>query len=144
MRHWCDIDVDVGCVFVKRTGDYDFEVWMAVAKAILDDPRIKKGMCRIIDLRDTNSGPTRHQVHRMAAIYGSIDDKLGPLKTAIIAPSPSVFGMNRMYQTYRANTAADIHVWKSFDDARNWLDLPSGYADPFPLMEAMLEVGKGT
>ena len=98
MRVWYEIYDDLSCTFVKRFGDYVHDEWMDAMRRINDDPRLRPGMSRIVDLREGGGSATNEQIADLAQFFGKYDKALGRRKVAIIAPKLVDYGMNRMYE----------------------------------------------
>ncbi len=137
MRYWYKIDVDLGCVFAKRSGPYEHAGWMATYEAIDNDPALQYGMNRIYDYRDAEGAPSKSETLSYVRYFNDLDKKLGPRKVASVVPELHSFGMSRMYGILRSDTAAEVCQFRTLEEAMVWLDLPPGFADPFPSLEEM-------
>jgi hypothetical protein len=135
MRCWYEFDVQSACLFIKRSGLYQHDEWLSVLKKIYGDARVTRGVGSIYDLRESTSNPTPEQVRELAQLFDSFDLRLGERKVGVIAPTPALFGMNRMYELLRDDAVAAIRVCRSYGEARDWVDLPEDFADPFPTLE---------
>ena len=139
MHYWYDIDVELGCVFVKRFGPYAHEKWVAVLRLINNDARLQKNMNRIYDLREAEGVATADQMRDFVQELDQIDKMLGPRKVVFIAPQPVTFGMHRMYEQLRDDTVAEFQTCKTYDEAKKWIGLPTDFEDPFPSFEELKE-----
>ncbi len=135
MRVWYEIYDDLSCTFVKRFGDYVHDEWMDAMRRINDDPRLRPGMSRIVDLREGGGSATNEQIADLAQFFGKYDKALGRRKVAIIAPKLVDYGMNRMYEVRRDSSYATIMVFKTLEEVKDWLELPAEFADPFPRLD---------
>lgn len=48
-------------------------------------------------------------------------------KVAIAAPNDEFYGFGRMYQMLREGSPVEVRVFRSRNEAEQWLDLPGGY-----------------
>ena len=139
MHYWYDIDVELGCVFIKRIGPYAHDKWVAALRLINNDARLRRGMNRIYDLREAEGTATADQIRDLVQEFEQLDNTLGPRKVAFITPQPVIFGMNRMYALLRDDTVAVFQVYKTYDEAKDWIGLPTEFEDPFPSFEELKE-----
>ncbi|MFP6759388.1 MAG: hypothetical protein VCC99_14400 [Alphaproteobacteria bacterium] len=141
MRVWYEIDDDLSCTFVKRFGDYVHDEWMDAMRRINDDPRLRPGMSRIVDLREGGGSATQEKIAELARMFDEVDEALGQRKVAMIAPKSIDFGMNRMYGIMRDSSHATNMVFKTFEEAKDWLELSAEFADPFPRLDDLESIG---
>ncbi len=139
MHYWYDIDVELGCVFIKRSGLYAHDHWLAALRLINNDARLRAGMNRIYDLREAEGTATGDQMRDLVQEFDELDNTLGPRKVAFIAPQPVIFGMHRMYELLRDDTVAAFEIYKTYDEAKVWIGLPTDFEDPFPSFEELKE-----
>ena len=98
------------------------EELFAIVAELRADAAIAPDFSTLIDLTDVSS---------VDAISGEVVRNLAaaPHKTAarcaFVAPSPAVFGLARMFVSYREarGSAERVGVFRSLQDAENWLDL---------------------
>ena len=81
---------------------------------------------RIADLSDASlSDLQSSEVVHLAEARREVNLK-NKVKTAIIAPSPEVFGLARMFSTYNRNPAITISVFKDSASAYKWIGCEPG------------------
>ena len=93
-------------------------------KVLAADPRFRPGMRELSDVRGvTDLRVTSAGVHAMVAADAAHTVQSGAHQLAIVAGHDVVFGMARMYQTLTESTVSKVAVFRSQEDAIEWLGL---------------------
>src|SRR5439155_9304812 len=66
---------------------------------------------------------TAQGVQRLAGLRAPADPLHIPTKLAIVAPTPYVFGLARMYELLRTDALGKIHVFRELAQAEAWLGI---------------------
>jgi hypothetical protein len=74
----------------------------------------------IVD-RSTNFDPSTAQLEEIAAIYGSIKDRIDS-RWALVVGKEYHFGLGRMYMVFAERYGMDARIFTDVDEAREWLD----------------------
>lgn len=112
------IDLERRRVDSKLEGDFRSEDMREHMRALRDDPDFRADFDQLLDLSGVTdltltAADVREHVEESPFGAGS--------RRAIVASSDAVFGMARMYQILRANEKDEIEVFRTFEDARQWL-----------------------
>ena len=107
--------------FTGLIGDRElFDAYSTLVNEATYDPSLDD----LIDLRAvTHMGVTGAGLHRLIAMYDQRDSDGYSTRAAIVAPTDVLYGVARMFQTLRGDETPDeIVVFRSMDDALQWLD----------------------
>lgn len=113
-----------GVVVVELRGRInDAELLEAVDRLIADADRLP-GLHELVDARemevsDTSSAALRKVAERFAG--GPRPEK--GVRIALVAASDAAYGLARMYQAFRDESAAGFRVFRALPEARIWLGL---------------------
>jgi len=90
---------------------------------LLRDPAYDASLNDLVDLRDVSQmGITSAGLHRLIGLY----DERGPTevhtRNAIVAPTDVLYGVSRMFQTLRGESAlAELEVFRTIGAAEDWI-----------------------
>lgn len=126
-------DEGVSCLFIRYSpGSIDADLREAI-NAVADDPSFQRLPGRLHDFRAIEESISSDELRDVAALGRKRACDLGaPRRTAVLVPSDLQFGQARMYQAYSDDLERSLRVFRDFEGAARWLDLPCDYADPFP------------
>lgn len=94
------------------------------AEAITGDDSLDPVHDELIDLRELDTpDASTDTLRRVADIFRKYERQPESVKVAFIATSDAAYGIARMYQAFRAESAADMRVFRSSEDAHAWLGL---------------------
>jgi len=71
------------------------------------------------------AGDSRESIRGLADLSARMDTAAGESRFAIVAPQESLFGLGRMYETYRAldqRSTKRVGVFRDRDEALRWLE----------------------
>jgi hypothetical protein len=114
------IDVSRGvvtAVFERRLADEDVQELIG---QLLRDPDFRPSQDQLVDTTEvTDIQLTSASVLRLA----ETGDPSFTGRRAIVAPSPAVFGMSRMFEMYRDSGSSRLQVFRTRKEALEWLGL---------------------
>ncbi|MGI9591984.1 MAG: STAS/SEC14 domain-containing protein [Myxococcota bacterium] len=94
------------------------------AEAITADESRGPEYDELIDLRKLETpAASTDTLRRVADIFRKYERQPELVKVAFIAASDAAYGIARMYQAFRAESSADMRVFREADEARRWLGL---------------------
>lgn len=93
--------------------------------AILAAPEFKKSMNCLVDLTlaEPDMDIDFEKVNQYKEFIESIQETWGLCKWAIVAPDDLVFGLSRMYEMLSKNLSIQTRVFRSEQEAREWLGI---------------------
>ena len=113
-----------------------FRGWMQTVAAATDGTQAPVASARtwllsegwqrhgLIDLREVEApNASTHTLRRVAEIFAETERQPESVRVAFVAASDSAFGIARMYQAFRYESAAEMQVFRSAGEARDWLGL---------------------
>ena len=101
-------------------------------KEIIADPDFDQTYNHFVDLtRVDHFNVTTQGVRDLADLF---KPNLGeyPSKLALVAPKIHIYGMARMYQSFRANTQRQVRVFRTAEEAYSWLGITPHAEEPPP------------
>lgn len=109
-------------VRVRLSGEFTREDLLALSGALAIDSRVSSDFVEVIDLTAVTTTPDagRGDIRRRATT------PLTPvLRRAFVAPQPAIFGLCRMFATFREMTAKaePVGVFHTLAEAEAWLGL---------------------
>jgi hypothetical protein len=115
-------------VNVRLAGAATRDDLVSTVAALLADPHITPDFSTLIDLREVTS---------VDAVSGGVVRELAAMRhqavarCAFVAPNPAVFGLARMFASYREarDGAERSGVFRTISDAEAWLQVPAPSAD---------------
>jgi len=97
---------------------------------LIDSPEYTLTPMMLVDMIGAIRGePSTEFIRRYARrIARNVDDEIqGPAKMAFAAVRDEFFGLGRMYEMLRAESPVEFAVFRSRDEAEQWLGLPIDY-----------------
>ena len=126
-----NIDVDLGVIFLKVDGELRDESVGWWSDAILADPNYRPGMDRLADYSGvTKLSVTADGIQRLATAARGFDPFRWGIRLAIVVSGETGFGVGRQYQGMRMEAPYEIRLFRSVEDAMEWLGIPFDY-DPW-------------
>ena len=122
MAYTYSVDVVQRVVRVRLSGEFTREDLAALSRDLANDPRVSAEFVELIDLSDVRTPPhvPRSDVRRRATTA------LTPVsRRAFVAPQPVIYGLCRMFTTFREVTAnrEPVEVFHTAREAEAWLGL---------------------
>lgn len=120
-----EIDVERNLVVRTVSAPVAFEDFADAIQEHLDHPDFRPGMHVLWDIRDVESRPWTSQMAKQMADYaGSLSEKRGVGRFAIIASSDLAYGLSRQYQVIGQDIAPEIGVFRTMEEALEWILAP--------------------
>ncbi len=120
------IDVELGVIFLKVDGELRDENVGWWSDTILADPDYRPGMDRLADYSGvTKLSVTTGGLHRLAMAAQGFDPFRWGRRLAIVVSGETGFGVGRQYQGMRRSSPYEIRLFRSLEDAQEWLGIPS-------------------
>jgi len=96
---------------------------LALAERVLRNPGYPSPRRELIDLRRVEgTSVSAETLSRIAAAFGAEDETPAQSRVAMVAPANLVYGLSRMYQSYRADSPLPLRVFRDYDEALAWLE----------------------
>lgn len=120
------IDSVLRIVFATPQGTFTPEDLLGYQREVWSRPEVK-GFNELVDMRAVERVEygSPWKVREMAAAAVEMDEPALPTNLAIVAESDHLFGLARMYQTFREVNPKSVKVVQSFrslDEALTWLE----------------------
>jgi len=126
MAYTYEVDPAHNLVRIKVSGQDTVFLNKKRIETIVKDPLWKPGYNVLVDFRDTAqydlSSP---DVEELAALHGSLGDRIGNGKLAVVASSDIVYGVSRMWKTVtEGHTFMTTSIFRTIKEAEEWLGVP--------------------
>ena len=106
----------------KAAGEITFEDIKAAYKASLKYTVSKNDMPVVWDLiRADASKILAKDIEKIAGYFSKHSKKRSHYKVALVAPRDLEYGLGRMLSVYLDNTPAEVRVFRSYEQAKGWL-----------------------
>jgi len=121
-----EFDAERNLLRVRMFGLVTDDDVLDYAETITSDASLGAVYDELIDLRDLETPAASTDVmRRVADIFREHERAPEAVKVAFVATSDAAYGIARMYQAFRAESAADMRVFRSQDEACGWLGFES-------------------
>lgn len=118
-------DAESRVLFVEMTGAVSDEDILSYAAEVTADSGIDPVHDELIDTRGIEvPGASTPALKRAAELFSKSERTPEKVKVAMVASSDAAYGLARMYQAFRAESAVKIRVFREIAEARSWLGLP--------------------
>lgn len=112
-------------VHVRGRGVLTAEAVIQHLEALAADPHYVAPMRKLIDYRNVDmSGFDFNAVRRVAAAKEALEVRFQGERNAFIVGSDLTFGLSRQHQSLMNDTEVQVGVFRNFEDAAQWLELP--------------------
>lgn len=116
------IDERSGIILTTARGVLTEEDLINHKKSMASNPKLKPGMAELSDVR----GVSRVDISpagmkKLVAIDAAHSDLLKDYRLAIVASDDLVYGLGRMYEMMTAGNNPNVQVFRTFDEAMQWL-----------------------
>ena len=120
------IEKNFRVVLFIHTGVVEDAEFVDYYRTFFQQSAVELSFDRIIDLQQADSSvrsvdALQQVVEIMEAAY---EDAAPIPKTAVIAPEDVSFGLGRMFQAFDSLGPGQFSVFRTLEDALNWLELP--------------------
>jgi len=123
MPHSAQILDDLGIVVLRFWGDIDYGEIRNVFDEAVNLPGFRPKLKAVADCRKANTAMTGRDIQKLASDAQKTDPLWGESKWAILASSDLIFGLSRMYSALTSDYEVKTHVFRTVDDANEWLDV---------------------
>ena len=121
MPHEYSVDPAHRLVRVRMWGALTRTEILATVAELVDDPRLSPDFSEVIDVTEATAAEI--QTDDVRLIASALLDRVA--RRAFVAPDPTVFGLARMFGSFRdmKGTAEHVGVFRSTREAEEWLGL---------------------
>ncbi len=125
-----EIDADLGFIHTTCSGKITLDDILkhlaSLEKSLKTGPR----WCRLIDMRAVELYEmTGKDVSRLAQTAVKAFERMGIVKSAVVAESNLVYGMIRMFEIHLGPDYDGFHVFRNMAQAREWLGVDDASSD---------------
>lgn len=111
-------------VYVRMSDIVTFPELMAHIKALSQDHRYCAPMRKLVDFRFcTQYKLSMEEGIAFAMAKAHLSDVFDNEQCALVAPKDIEYGMGRVHEAHTAESSIQTSVFRSFDDALNWLKI---------------------
>jgi hypothetical protein len=114
------IDKILHIVYLKYTGNPDFDEWANTMSAVFRDPDYEPGYHFIMDRRHVTTPPTTEYIESIVDFVGQHPLELGSCRTAAVVSETASYGMGRMSQGVMDDTDNTMK-FTDIKEAKKWL-----------------------
>ena len=118
------VDERLGCIAVRWFGTFSAETCRRFFDELAQLPYFRKCARLIHDGRQCDLSIDSAEIFRAARLPYVEADRDEPLRVAIVVGSELGYGMMRIMSTTRSRDDVRIHIFRSYGEAAEWLDLP--------------------
>ena len=119
------IKKEQGIIVSKHEGNISDRELVDVYKALFQDPSLRKGYRKLVDLRSSKS--TERSMAALIEVADMVKQYYSgsteTTKTAIVASHDLYFGLARTYELISDEYPDEIMVFRDVDKALEWLDV---------------------
>lgn len=113
-------DAATGVILVTVTGEFSTADYVALQRAVEQDPVIPTGSAVLFDVRSVTSFAfSGHDVVSFARASNSVDRRAG--RTAVVVAGPAGYSLARLYESARDNARPPFRVFGAIEPAMTWL-----------------------
>lgn len=120
-----EIDIERNLVVRTVPEPVTFEEFTDAIQEHLNHPDFRRGMRVLWDIRkvETNQWPLEAKRELVTRVT-SLIEKRGEGRTGIVASGALMYGLSRQYQILGDNTAPEVGVFKTMEEALEWILAP--------------------
>ena len=113
---------DSNIVVIELIDEYSIKEFRATVIKSFEDPHCPQNPVLLIDLSKSRSIQTRSSasINSMASFIASYAKRFNN-RFAIVTPDDLTFGLMRMSSIQADSFGIDLHILRTFDEARKWL-----------------------
>ncbi len=114
------IDLEQQAIFSQASGRLTDSDLIEHQRKVLVDPEFDPHLRQLWDLREVTAADVSSETLReLARATSYAPDTM----RALVAPGDVVYGLARMFQTLHEHAGEDLRVFRSIEDAKQWLGL---------------------
>jgi hypothetical protein len=102
---------------------------------LAEDSRYRPGLDKLVDMRLVESMELHVDDENQFVNY-KMEKGVRERRIALVAPRDISFGMSRVYQALSESIHEEVSVFRSLDEAINWLSLPLDFKEKHILLES--------
>jgi hypothetical protein len=122
------IDTHIPLVYTVFSGDVNNADVIEHLRSLLADPRFDSSMPELVDLRGVTSVSASSEMIPASARWPLHSSYA---RRAVVAPTDLLYGLARMYQSYRDDTGqAQLQIFRTIPPALEWLGLAEPPSPP--------------
>ena len=118
------IDERLGCIAVRWFGHFSADACKHFFDDLAVTPYFRKCTKLIHDGRQCSFAIDSAEMIRAARLPYVEAQRDGPLRIAIIVGTELAYGMLRIMSSTRSRDDIQIHIFRGYGEAADWLDLP--------------------
>ena len=122
---------DLGCLAVKWAETFSADQCRDFFDTLSVTPFFQNCVKMFHDGRGCNLSVGSDEMVRAARLPYVESAREGPLRIAILVETDVAFGMLRIMASMRAENGVEIRIFRAYDDAVRWLELPSHESEIF-------------
>ncbi len=116
------VDEELGIFIVTLRGALTDEELLETTKRMIDDPAKRPGLHELVDAQDVQlREASSSAVRQVAELFAAGPRPEKGVRVAFVAPADAAFGVARMYEALRQQSAAEFRVFRAMDEALAWL-----------------------
>jgi hypothetical protein len=117
-------DPDTSVLYLKASGAITDEEAISYAQKVAADASIPSGRLELADFSEANlAALSAEALRRVASVFQRHDVDPGNSRVALVVSGDLGFGLARMYQAFRSESAIELRVFRDLASAREWLGL---------------------
>ena len=124
-------DEGLGCIAVRWFGTFSAETCRCFFDDLALTPNFRTCTRLIHDGRQCDLAVDSAEIFRAARLPYVEASRDAPLRVAIVVGSELAYGMMRIMSTTRSSDDVLIHIFRSYREAADWLDLPPHEGEVF-------------
>ena len=118
-------DPETQVLYLKATGTITDEEAVGYAQKVAADQSVPSGRSELADFSQANlGGLSADALRRVASVFQRHDVDPARSRVALVVSGDLGFGLGRMYQAFRSESAIQLRVFRELAAAREWLGLP--------------------
>jgi len=114
-------DTDGDFATVTCEGDFTIDNIREIVDWVKTEPSLPERIKLLIVDRSTNFDPSTMELEDIAAIYGSIKDRICS-RWALVVAKEYHYGLGRMYSVFAERYGLDARVFTNAREAKTWLE----------------------
>jgi hypothetical protein len=117
------IDPAAGVLHVVGEGVINQAERLAAIRSWMRDPAYRRGLRTLCDFSAVASTPRLSELREIVSLIQLQSPFIGPKRLAMIAPSSTVFGVARQFQSLAGSSPLEIGIFRDRAQAAQWLGL---------------------
>ena len=114
-------EIDGGYAIVTCEGEFTMDNIREIVDWVKAEQALPEQFNLLIVDRSTDFDPSTVELEQVAALYGSIKDRIYS-RWALVVAKEYHFGLGRMYSVFAERFGLDARVFADEESARAWLD----------------------